>query len=140
MSFEAIRTGCVLDYPYLWAREHADKETEGRKSRRIAVGIRIPTKTEGGNDTVILYPITSQPPAEGVLSIEIPETERRRAGLDHDKRLWIMLDEYNHDLIGTSYYLDPTGPVGAFGKAFFEELLRLVFKYFGEAIPVDRRA
>ncbi len=140
MSFAAIQTGCVLDYPYLWAREQANKATHGRKPRRVAVGVRIAAKLAGGDDRVILFPITSQQPPEGVLSIEIPATEKRRAGLDPDKRLWIILDEYNQDIIGASYYLDPAGPVGAFGKAFFSEVLLLALKHLGSAKAVNRRA
>ncbi len=140
MSFAAIQTGCVLDYPYLWAREHANKVTHGRKPRRVAVGVRIAAKAPGGHDRLILFPITSQLPQDGILSIEIPETEKRRAGLDHGKRLWIILDEYNHDVIGVSYYLDPAGPVGVFGKTFFSEVLRLALKHLGSAIAVNRRA
>jgi hypothetical protein len=74
------------------------------------------------------------------LSIEIPLTERQRAGLDHDKRLWIILDEYNQDIIGASYYLDPAGPIGVFGKPFFSEVLKLPLQYLGSAKAVDRSA
>jgi hypothetical protein len=140
LSFAAIQTGTVLVYPYLWEHEHANQATEGRKPRRVAVGVRISAKEAGGNDRVILFPITSQRPADAVLSVEIPETERRRAGLDHDKSLWIILDEYNQDIIGASFYLDPAGPVGVFGKAFFSEVLKLALTNLGSAKAVDRRA
>jgi hypothetical protein len=130
----------VLNDPYLWEREHANDENEGRKPRPVAVGVRIAAKVEGGNDSVILFPITSQKPADGVLSIEIPGTERLRASLDHEKRLWIILDEYNQDTIGASYYLDPAGPVGVFGKPFFSEVLKLALKHLGSAKAVNRRA
>ncbi len=130
----------MLDYPYLWERERANNETEGRKPRRVAVGVRIAAKVGGGNDSVILFPITSQQPADGILSIEIPAIERLRAGLDHEKRLWIILDEYNQDIIGASYYIDPAGPVGAFGKPFFSEVLKLALQYLGSAKAVDRSA
>ncbi len=140
MSFADIQTGCVLNDPYLWLREQANQETEGRKPRRVAVGVRLAAKTPDAPDRVILFPITSQPPLDGVLAIEIPETEKRRANLDHEKRLWIILDEYNQDLIGQSYYIDPAGPVGVFGKAFFSEVLKLALKNLGNAKAVNRRA
>jgi hypothetical protein len=140
VSFAAIRTGSVLDYPYLWAREHENSETEGRKPRPVAVGVRIPAKEERWNDSVILFPITSKEPSVEELAIEIPETEKRRVGLDYDVRLWIMLDEYNRDIIGASYYLDPNGPVGIFGKAFFSEVLKLALKNLTKAKAVNRRA
>ncbi len=130
----------MLAYPYLWKREQVNNETEGRKPRPVALGVRIAPKVDGGNDRVILYPIKSRQPADDVLSVEIPETEKRRARLDHDKRLWIILDEYNQDIIGASYYLDPAGPVGVFGKGFFSEVLKLALKNLGGAKAVDRRA
>ncbi|HEY4941315.1 MAG TPA: hypothetical protein VII56_07790 [Rhizomicrobium sp.] len=39
-------------------------------------------------------------------------------------RLWIVLDEYNQDVIGRSFYLEPEPPLGYFGKAFFLPLLQ----------------
>ncbi|MBU6299627.1 MAG: hypothetical protein KGJ79_13860 [Alphaproteobacteria bacterium] len=42
MSFADFRTGAVIRFPYLWAREAARGETEGRKPRPGAVGVRIP--------------------------------------------------------------------------------------------------
>ena len=40
---------------------------------------------------------------QGRFAAEIPDTEKRRAGLDGDIRLWIVLDEYNQDVIGRSF-------------------------------------
>jgi hypothetical protein len=50
---------------------------------------------------------------------EIPEIEKRGARLDAKLRLWIILDEYNQDTIGQSFYLEPEPPLGRFSKAFF---------------------
>ncbi|NSY91441.1 hypothetical protein G6L58_13400 [Agrobacterium tumefaciens] len=61
----------------------------------------------------LLHPETDR------FAIEIPAIEKRRAGLDADMRLWIILDEYNSDIIGHSSYLEPEPPVGRFSKAFF---------------------
>ncbi len=41
MSFEEIQTASVVRYPYLWVREAGHGETEGRKNRPVAVGIRL---------------------------------------------------------------------------------------------------
>lgn len=41
MSRDELRTGCVIRFPYLWVRESERGETEGRKSRPVAVGVRI---------------------------------------------------------------------------------------------------
>jgi hypothetical protein len=59
------------------------------------------------------------------LALEVPEIECKRAGLDADKRLWIILDEYNHDILETSFYLDPNGRLGAFSAMFNKKALRI---------------
>lgn len=41
MSIDQLRTGCVIRFPYLWVRESERGETEGRKPRPVAVGVRI---------------------------------------------------------------------------------------------------
>jgi hypothetical protein len=91
MSLDDIVSGSVIPYPYLWSREAEMAETEGRKTRPTAVGVRI--KRSSGHDALILFPITSQPPGPNRLAVEIPETERRRAGLEAGMRLWIIVDE-----------------------------------------------
>ena len=55
--------------------------------------------------------------------MEVPQIERRRAGLD-DKPLWVMLDEYNHDLLERSFYFDPAERVGSFSAVFQQKALR----------------
>lgn len=116
MSFDAIRSGSVIAYPYLWHRQSLDGETEGRKSRPTAVGVRLPSPR---GDRLLLFPITSQAPSPDRLAVEIPETEKRRAGLQPELRLWIIIDEYNEDIIGRSFHLAPQPPLGTLSKAFF---------------------
>ena len=137
MSFEALRTGAVIRFPYLWARQAALGETEGRKFRPVTVGVRIP-KT-GGEDMLVLFPITSQEPALSRFAAEIPDIEKRRAGLDVTIRLWIVLDEYNQDVIGRSFYLEPEPPLGYFSKAFFLPLLQEFIRRRAQARAVHRR-
>ncbi len=71
-----------------------------------------------------MFPITTKQPEPVRFAAEIPATEKRRAGLDVDLRLWLILDEYNTDIIGQSYYLEPEPPMGRFSKAFFLPLVR----------------
>jgi hypothetical protein len=122
VSFEALRTGAVIRFPYLWARQAARGETEGRKARPVTVGVRL--AKPNGDDVLVLFPITSQEPEKDRFAAEIPDIEKRRAGLDGSIRLWIILDEYNQDVIGRSFYLEPEPPLGYFSKAFFLPLLR----------------
>jgi hypothetical protein len=65
--------------------------------------------------------------------------EKRRAGLDPTRRLWIILDEYNQDVIGQSFYLEPEPPLGRFSKAFFLPLLREFIKRRADARSVNRQ-
>ena len=136
MTFEALRTGAVIRFPYLWAREAAQGETEGRKFRPATVGVRIAKPK--GDDVLVLFPITSQAPAKGRFAAEIPDTEKRRGGLDGTMRLWIVLDEYNQDVIGRSFYLEPEPPLGHFSKAFFLPLLQEFIRRRSEARAIHR--
>ena len=136
MSFDALRTGAVIRFPYVWAREAAQGETEGRKPRPVAVGVRIPKPR--GEDVLVLFPITSKEPDAARLAMEIPGIEKRRAGLDSRLRLWIVLDEYNQDVIGRSFYLEPDPPLGYFSKAFFLPLLQTFIQHRAQARVVDR--
>jgi hypothetical protein len=137
LSFDQIRTACVIHFPFLWVREARRGETEGRKHRPVAVGIRYPAAN--GQDVLILFPITTQPPAPERFAVEIPEIEKRRGGLDSLSRLWIMLDEFNEDIIGKSFYLEDEPPLGKFSKAFFLPLMREFIKRRSEARGVNRQ-
>jgi len=55
---------------------------------------------------------------------ELPPIEKKRAGLDPTLRLWLILDEFNTDVVGRSFYLEPDSPIGRLSKAFFLPLLR----------------
>jgi hypothetical protein len=137
VSRDELRTGCVIRFPYLWVREAERGETEGRKSRPVAVGVRIARPK--GEDVLVLFPITSQPPSSGSFAVEIPEMEKRRAGLDVTLRLWIILDEYNQDSVGQSFYLDPEPPLGRFSKAFFLPVMKQFIARRGRVRGVNRR-
>jgi hypothetical protein len=122
MAFEQFVTGTVFRYSYLWRREQQKGETEGRKERPVTVGVRI--EEPNGQDALIVLPITSKMPEDGRFASEIPEIEKRRAGLDATRRLWIILDEYNGDVIGKSYYLLDQKPLGQLSKSYFLPLVR----------------
>ncbi|WP_026784727.1 hypothetical protein [Pleomorphomonas koreensis] len=121
MSFEQLQTGVVLRYANLWTRQTKAGETDGRKDRPVAVGVRIARKS---GDLILFFPVTSKEPEASRFAAEIPPIEKRRAGLDADIRLWLILDEYNTDIVGQSFYLEPAPPLGSFSKAFFLPLLR----------------
>ncbi len=104
MSFGQIRTASVIAYPYLWSREARSGETEGRKSRPTVVALRI--ASEKGGDELILLPLTTKDPGKDREAVEVPDREKRLAGLGEHHRIWIILDEYNFDIVGGSYYLN----------------------------------
>ena len=79
MSYELIQTASVIRYPYLRAREAGSGETEGRKERPVAVGVRMP-RPEG--DLVLFFPITTEQQEASRFAREVPAIEKRRAGLD----------------------------------------------------------
>lgn len=135
MSYDGIQTACVIRYPYLWNREAQRSETEGRKGRPVAVGVRLP-RPDG--DLVMFFPINSKQPEASRFAAEIPSIEKRRAGLDPDRRLWIIMDEFNSDVIGRSFYLELEPPIGHFSKAFFLPLLRSFIAQRRKFVDVNR--
>jgi len=137
MSFDRLRSGSVIRYPFLWVREFDKGETEGRKSRPTAVGFRL--NRPDGQDILILFPITTQQPKSNRFAVEIPDTEKKRAGLEAALRLWIILDEYNEDVIGQSFYLEPDSLIGEFSRAFFVPVVRAFIKRRSEVRGVNRR-
>lgn len=136
MSYDAIVSGAVIAYPYLWSREAARGETEGRKRRPSVVAVRV--ARAGRPDLVILFPITTKAPETGRLAAEVPEPEKRRAGLDGHLRQWIVLDECNAEAIPGTHYLEPEPPLGRFSRRFF---LPLVMEFIRrrEGVRIVRR-
>jgi hypothetical protein len=66
-----------------------------------------------------LLAITSQPPTAGQAALQIPDTEKRRAGLADWKSAWITVGEYNYDILERSFYFDVNSPpFGSFSAKF----------------------
>src|SRR6266576_1250374 len=88
----------IEDYRRLAAR--ADTRKAGRletMSDELFADLKkaVTAYEQDGDDVLVLFPITSQAPSPNRFAAEIPEMEKRRAGLDATLRLWIILDEYN---------------------------------------------
>lgn len=124
--------GDVWRYDYLRRWQHERGETAGRKPRPVAVVAVLVERHAATN--LFLLPITGSSPGPARLAIEIPQIERRRAGLD-DMPLWIVMDEYNHDILEDSHLFDPNARIGRFSPAFHASVLRA----FAKAAR-DRRA
>lgn len=118
--------GDVWRYPFLWSREAAQGETEGRKSRPVAMALL--TRNVVGDFEVLMAPITSQPPRDNPFALPVPDIEKRRAGLDAHLPLWIIADEANVDLPEQSYYFEPGGRIGAFSLQFTKTVQALMIE------------
>lgn len=116
------KAGDVLRYPYLWARQARAGETEGRKPRPCAVVLAVTNHTDKTHFR--LCAITTQNPIEGTLAVAVPDTEKRRAGLDRQIPLWVVIDEHNVDVFEMSYHIEPQSQMGVFSAAFTKELQR----------------
>ena len=117
---DAPRAGDVLRYPYLWARQSTNGETEGRKPRPCAVILSL--KADNGQTELRMCAVTTQPPQKGTRAVEVPEIEKRRACLNSDLPLWVIVDEHNVDVFEQSCYIEPHSQIGAFSSAFTKDL------------------
>ncbi|RUM08909.1 hypothetical protein [Rhizobium chutanense] len=133
-----FRPGEVMAYPYLWAWQQQRGETEGRKQRPVCVIIAMRSASDG-NTHLVLLAITTQPPEVGRIALEIPDIERRRAGLGDLKQSWIVVDEYNYDIVERSWYIEPHQEVlGRFSKSFVMRIATMFAKARGQSGRVNR--
>ncbi|APH74885.1 hypothetical protein [Aquibium oceanicum] len=109
--------GQVIAYPYLWAWQHERGETEGRKVRPTCVVVAM--RSDDRLTHLALLAITTQPPQAGRTALDVPEIECKRAGLGDLKQCWIVVDEYNYDIVERSWYIEPgSDALGRFSRAF----------------------
>ena len=132
MNPKDLAAGMVITYPYLWFHERERGETEGRKSRPTAVAFKI-------GKALALMPITTKEPHHQDSSLEVPEIEKRRAGLDISIRQWIIFDELNIDDPTQSYYLEDGSIIGHFSKPFFHRVLNQLKLHVAQIKQVPRR-
>jgi hypothetical protein len=131
----SAKTGDIVLYAYLWAREHKHGEESGRKARPACVMILFADKV--GRKTTLLFPVTSQRPAAAAEAIEIPETEARRARLYTPA--WIIVSEFNTDDLDTSFALEEREPLGTFSGKFMSivaaRAAAAIRKGFSRSVP-----
>jgi hypothetical protein len=132
-----LRSGAVVNYPYLWRWQQERGETEGRKERPVCVVLAL--HAESLTHLAILA-ISSRPPDADQVAIEVPEIECKRAGLSELKRAWITVSEYNYDIAERSFYLDPNAPIlGRFSRSFMMQLAGAAAPLFrGVKARIDR--
>lgn len=112
--------GDIWIYPFLWSREAARGETEGRKDRPVSLVLL--SRNAEGEVEALLIPITSQPSESRAFALEVPEIEKKRAGLDQHIRLWVIADEANTDIPARSFYFEPGNRIGGFSGPFVKKV------------------
>ncbi len=121
MTKPSLKRGDVIAYPYRWARDMARANApEGGKDRPCCLVLTI--TSDEGREVMFLAAISSKAPHADQAAIEIPDTERRRAGLTRYPQAWIYVDELNRDEPARSWYLEPREPLGAFSKNFLAKV------------------
>jgi hypothetical protein len=112
--------GAIWRYPYLWKWQSDRGETEGRKPRPTALVAVVPVSERSTH--LYLLPITGTEPSSDRDAEEIPTIEIRRANLTEYKRLWIIFDEHNRDVLEASFYFEPHARIGGFSRAFIKKM------------------
>ncbi len=74
--------GLVLHYAYLWHDQHRRGLEEGSKYRPCVV---VSAAVQEDDTVVTVVPMTHSPPRVAGEAVEIPQTTKRRLGLD-DRR------------------------------------------------------
>lgn len=115
------KTGDVFNYPYLWAWQDARGETEGRKDRPCCAALVVPLKS--GKHRIYVLPITTKEPSDQTEALGVPRTEVRRAGLSSDVSQWVILNEWNREILETSFYISDIAGSGNFSRKFTDQLL-----------------
>ncbi len=124
MADEDAHQGDVILYPYLFLWQHKRGETAGRKDRPVCVALRRKHPLTGETHLILLA-VTSREPETNTAAIEVPAIERRRAGLGKYPRAWVIVGEFNYDIVETSHCYD-TGvePLGRFSPSFVAVIAR----------------
>jgi hypothetical protein len=138
MTKAPLNRGDIITYPYRWARMLATGSApEGGKDRPCCVVITI--VSDEGEEVIFLAAISSQEPLSGQAAIEIPDTERRRAGLTRYPRAWVYIGELNRDEPARSWFLEPQDKLGAFSKPFRAKITSALQARLGAITVVNRR-
>lgn len=119
-----LATGDIVSaYPYLWLWQRDRGEAEGRKERPVCVAVAA--KGPDGLTHLALLAITGTPPRADQRAVELPALEIRRLKLSEFKQAWIIVSEYNYDILERSFSLDPSrGDGRKLSPGFLKVVLR----------------
>ncbi len=116
MPLPSPEPGLVVCYEFLWSHEFDAGEQSGSK-RRPSV-IILASRTEAGQTSVTVAPITHLEPKYEDRGVEIPIRVKQALGLDNDPS-WVILDELNEFVWpGSDLYPVPGGAPGQFHYGF----------------------
>ncbi len=92
MASDIPKVGHVIKYSYLWWNEQRKGRKEGLKERPCSVVLS--RRTDRGEVILYVLPITHTPPSKSEDGLEIPNSTKKRLGLD-DQKSWIITTEFN---------------------------------------------
>ncbi|MBV8763886.1 MAG: hypothetical protein JO137_12610 [Hyphomicrobiales bacterium] len=108
------KPGLVIRYDYLWVREAATGQQQGKDRPACLVAASdAPFKPR----FVVILAITHTKPAGDTIGIEIPARVRQSIGLD-DAPCWVIISEYNVDIWPNGGLSPVPGRAGAFSYGF----------------------
>ena len=116
--------GSVFAYPYLWRVDR--NRIDHPKERTTCLTVARQVRRVGGATLVHLFLLAiSDRPRPDQEVIELPEIEKRRAGLDPARPAYVVLSEYNYDVLPHSWWYDPNSKdYGRFGRGFTDQIVR----------------
>ena len=121
MPLPAPEVGLVLSYEFLWSRESEAGRDRGKKIRPSVVVLA--TRTERGQTSVTVAPMTHSEPRANTHAVEVPTRVKQHLGLD-SKRSWVICDELNEFVWpGLDLYPVPRGRPGQFDYGFIPPAL-----------------
>lgn len=134
--------GSIVNYPYLWLREKEAGRDGARKDRTTCILLTVPRVGLDGVSELhlVLMAITDTPRSEDVW-VEVSDSEKRKAGLDARRKAYVIVSEYNWDILPYSTDFDPRGePIGEFTPEFVEMIRRALHtcRLSRKVVPVQR--
>jgi hypothetical protein len=134
-------SGTVFSYPYLW---NADRQRGRTDSKDRTTCLAIRRDVAGADGTMVshlmLIAITDQVRAEQT-ALRVPDTEKRRAGLEVRRPAFAIVSEYNYDVLPHSWHYAPNSDTyGSFSPRFCEEIVSVLkaLAAAGRMSKVDR--
>lgn len=118
-GYDDIQTAAIIHYPYLWSRDAAKGETEGRKERPVAVGSRIP-RPDG--DLALFFQSQRNSRKRGVSLLRYRSSK---------SVVPVLIPNFvsgsswtSSTAMSSGVPLEPAPPIGQFSKEFFLPILR----------------